>query len=87
MEARLLSVDQAAERLGANAGGVSKFTVRSWLRSRKLAHVRLGRRVLIPVEALEAFIRENTVPADETPSRAARATSRTDRVVHEARPV
>jgi len=84
METRLLSVEQAAERLGASAGGVSKFTVRSWLRSRKLAHVRLGRRVLIPADALEAFIRENTVPAEVTPGRAARATLRAGRGVNEA---
>jgi excisionase family DNA binding protein len=56
----LLDVKGAAERLG-----VSPFTVRAWLRQRRLEHVRLGRRVLIPQSAIRRFIDMNTVPARE----------------------
>lgn len=53
----LLHVHAAAERLG-----VSIYTVRSWLRQRKLPHAKLGRRVLVPAAAIEDFIAANTVP-------------------------
>ena len=55
---KLLSVDDAAALLG-----VSKYTLRSWIRGRRFTHVRLGRRVLIPAAALAAEVRKNTVPA------------------------
>lgn len=56
--AEMLHVNDAAARLG-----VSSFTVRAWLRQRRLEYVRCGRRVLVPVAAIEDFIALNTVPA------------------------
>jgi excisionase family DNA binding protein len=50
----LLSVEQAAGALG-----LSVWTVRSWVRSGKLASVRLGRRVLLEESELERFIHES----------------------------
>lgn len=47
----LKSVEQAAELLG-----ISKWTVRSYIREGKLRPVRLGRRVLLPEEELERFV-------------------------------
>jgi excisionase family DNA binding protein len=41
---------------GAGLLGVSKWTVRSWIREGKLRPVRLGRRVLISEEELERFV-------------------------------
>ncbi len=58
---KLVDVKTAAERLG-----VSSFTVRAWIRQRRLAHAKLGRRVLISEDALERFVAQNTVGARET---------------------
>ncbi len=55
---KLLDVNHAAERLG-----VSPFTVRAWLRQRRLEYVKLGRRVLVPEHAIRRFIEMNTVVA------------------------
>jgi excisionase family DNA binding protein len=52
----MLHVNEAAARLG-----VSPYTVRAWLRQRRIAHVRCGRRVLVPASAVERFIVANTV--------------------------
>ncbi len=60
----LLDVRAAAERLG-----VSPFTVRAWLRQRRLEHVKLGRRVLVPESAIRRFVERNTIPAREEGSR------------------
>jgi len=55
---KLLSIQQAAERLG-----LRPVTVRLWAARRKLAIVRLGRRRLIPQSEVERLIAENLVPA------------------------
>jgi len=55
---KLLDVNSAATRLG-----VSPFTVRAWLRQRRLLYVKLGRRVLVPEDAISRFIEANTVRA------------------------
>lgn len=60
--AEMLHVNDAAARLG-----VSPFTVRAWLRQRRLAHVRCGRRVLVPAAAVADFIAANTVEARDLP--------------------
>lgn len=52
---RLRSVDDAAKMLG-----VSTKSVRRLIKSRKLTAVRIGRRVLIPFDALAEFVRNNT---------------------------
>ena len=58
---RLLSVDESAQRLG-----LKPATIRAWLLRRKnLPFVRCGRAVRIPLEAIERFIQENTIPARE----------------------
>ena len=57
---KLLDVDAAAERLS-----VSPFTIRAWLRQRRLEHVKLGRRVLVPESAIRRFVERNTIPARE----------------------
>jgi excisionase family DNA binding protein len=47
----LRSVEEAAELLG-----ISKWTVRAYIREGKLRPVRLGRRVLVAEEELERFV-------------------------------
>jgi excisionase family DNA binding protein len=54
----LLSVDAAA-----NVVGVSKYTLRSWIRQRRVASIRLGRRVLLDPADLEVLIRAGRVEA------------------------
>ncbi len=58
---KLLSINETAERLG-----LKPATIRAWLLRRKnLPFVRCGRAVRVPLEAVEQFIAENTVPARE----------------------
>jgi excisionase family DNA binding protein len=52
----LLSIDRAAELLG-----ISPWTVRRWITTRKLAPVRLGRRLLIEPREVERLIEEGRV--------------------------
>lgn len=63
--AQLLSIEEAAGRLG-----LRPVTVRIWAAARKIARVKLGRRILIPVGEIERLIEENTIPA--APDRAGR---------------
>jgi excisionase family DNA binding protein len=56
---QLLTIQEAAARLGLKA-----TTLRAWrLRRAHLPFVTLGGAVRIPSDAVEKFIRENTVPA------------------------
>jgi excisionase family DNA binding protein len=55
---RLLSVDEAAARLG-----VSKYTLRGWLFQRRLPFAKLGRRVLLDPADVQRFLEENRVEA------------------------
>ncbi len=48
----LMSVEQAAERLG----GVSKWTVHAWLAQGKLRRTKIGARTMISEADLQAFI-------------------------------
>jgi excisionase family DNA binding protein len=57
---RLIDVPTAAARLG-----ISRHTVRAWIRAGRLPHVRLGRRVLLQVTELDAFVRAHAVRASE----------------------
>ncbi len=61
----LLSVEQAAERLG----GVSRWTIYSWLSQGRLRKTKIGSRVMIAESDLQAFIAscnpELAVPAPE----------------------
>jgi excisionase family DNA binding protein len=51
---RLLSLPEAAQRLG-----ISRRSLRAWVRQMRLGVVRLGRRVLFSPADLEKFIQAN----------------------------
>jgi excisionase family DNA binding protein len=53
-----MSIDMLADRLG-----VSSWTVRTWLRQGRVPFVKLGKRVLVRVDDVEALIAQNTRPA------------------------
>ena len=53
-----LNVSEAAARIG-----VSPFTIRSWLRQRRLPYIRDGRRVLLTVDDVDNFLRTHRVEA------------------------
>jgi excisionase family DNA binding protein len=55
---KLVSVKIAAEELG-----VAEVTLRKWIGQRKLAIVRIGRKVKIPVRELERLVEQGAVPA------------------------
>jgi excisionase family DNA binding protein len=59
-ENKRLSVEHAAPILG-----VSTFTVRRWIRERRLAYHRVGRRIVLDRRDLEAFLRRCRVEARE----------------------
>jgi len=54
----LLSVVAAA-----NLVGVSKYTLRSWIRQRRISHIRLGRRVLLDPRDLDRFVQAGRIEA------------------------
>jgi len=54
----LVSIEEAARRLG-----LKPITVRTWAAARKIARVKLGRRVLIPVSEIDRLIACSTIPA------------------------
>lgn len=56
----LLDVYRASERLG-----VSTSTVRNLIRREELPIVRVGRRVLVEVAAIERFVAERRAPAED----------------------
>ena len=58
MDSNPRTVKRAAEELG-----VSPHTVRAWIAARRIAHLRLGRAIRIPVSELSRLLEENTVPA------------------------
>jgi excisionase family DNA binding protein len=52
----LLTIKQTAKRMGLNDGQVRKL-----IRDARLAHVRVGSRLMVPRGAIEQFVVENTV--------------------------
>jgi excisionase family DNA binding protein len=59
METRpLMGIAEGAMRLG-----ISKFTLRSWIRQGIIPHIRLGRRVLLDPRDLDRFIQASRVEA------------------------
>ncbi len=58
-----LSIDEAAPVLG-----VSRFTLRKWLRERRVPYHRCGRRIVLDRGDLEAFLRANRVEAQSSGS-------------------
>jgi excisionase family DNA binding protein len=64
-ECHLLTVEQAAERLG-----VKTATIRSWILKRHhLEVVKIGRLVRITEKSIERFIEANTIPPKEDKER------------------
>ncbi|MDR3791739.1 MAG: helix-turn-helix domain-containing protein [Terracidiphilus sp.] len=51
---KLLSVDEAAKRLG----GLSKYTIHAWLSRGKLPRTKVGSRTMIRASALEMAIED-----------------------------
>jgi len=43
--------------------GISKYTWRAWIRTRRIESIRLGRAVRVPREVYEAFLRAGRVEA------------------------
>jgi excisionase family DNA binding protein len=60
---RLLTVEQAAERLGTSARFVRRLVF-----ERRVAYVKLGRHVRIAAGDLDAFIRAGRVEVGELPT-------------------
>jgi excisionase family DNA binding protein len=56
----LLTVKEAANELG-----VKPCTIRAWLLVGKLAYVRYGRTIRVPMASIERFVHESTVPMKE----------------------
>lgn len=60
-------VIQSAARISIGAGaercGVSPFTMRSWLRQRRIPFYKLGRRVVLDAGDVDAFLRAHRVEA------------------------
>ncbi len=52
------TVHEAAEELG-----LSVHTVRAWIASRRLGHLRLGRAIRVPASEIRRVIEKGTVPA------------------------
>ena len=56
MPGALLTVDEAAQRLG-----VSKYTLRGWVSQRRIPYVKIGRRTLFNPTDLDNLIKASTV--------------------------
>jgi excisionase family DNA binding protein len=54
------TVSEAAEELG-----LSVHTIRAWIASRRLGHLRLDRAIRIPAAEIRRILKESTVPALE----------------------
>jgi excisionase family DNA binding protein len=52
---RLYSIEQAAEKLG----GISTWTIHSWLSQGRLRRTKIGRRTMISESELERFVEES----------------------------
>jgi excisionase family DNA binding protein len=65
MTQALLSVEQAAQRLG----GVSRWSIYSWLSQGRLRKTKVGGRVMIAEADLQAFIASCNPPALPSPKR------------------
>jgi len=45
--------------------GVSKYTLRAWLRQRRIAHIRAGRRIVLARDDVDRFLRAHRIEALE----------------------
>jgi excisionase family DNA binding protein len=64
MTQMLLSVEQAAERLG----GVSKWSIYAWISQKRLRKTKVGSRVMIAERDLQAFLDECNRDAPAAPA-------------------
>jgi excisionase family DNA binding protein len=55
---RLLSIPQGAERLG-----MKEKTLRFWIWTKKIEHVKVGRSVRVKEDTINRLIEQGTVPA------------------------
>jgi excisionase family DNA binding protein len=56
--ARVVSVEETARTLG-----LKPSTIRAWILARKITSVRLGRRVMIPKQAIDELLEMVLIPA------------------------
>ena len=52
------TVAEAADELG-----LSVYTIRAWIASRRIGHIRLGRAIRVPADELRRILEAGTVPA------------------------
>jgi excisionase family DNA binding protein len=57
-DTKLLTLEQAAERLG-----MKTVTLRMWAASRKISRVKIGRAVRIPASEIDKIIERGLIPA------------------------
>jgi excisionase family DNA binding protein len=57
---RLFSIEEAAKWLG----GVSPWTIRSWIATGRLQKTKVGRRTMISEGELEEFVRSSNAPTE-----------------------
>ncbi len=55
---QMLAIQTVAERLG-----VTHWTVRTWLKQGRLGYTKVGRRLLVRADAVEALLEQNNTPA------------------------
>lgn len=58
MKSNPLTISEAAEALG-----LSRHTIYAWIRSRRIAFIRLGRAIRVAPSEIERIMRAGTVPA------------------------
>jgi excisionase family DNA binding protein len=55
---RVVSVEEAARTIG-----LKPSTIRAWIGAKKIASVHPGRRVIIPIEAIDDLLKRGFIPA------------------------
>jgi excisionase family DNA binding protein len=71
----------ATPKMAAAVMGLTEHQVRDLLHEQRLAYVRIGKRLMIPRDAIKTFISENTVQAtwqDETQARGSTSSKNAD---------
>src|SRR5215831_7148935 len=71
----------ATPKMAAAVMGLTEHQVRDLLHKQRLAYVRIGKRLMIPRDAIKTFISENTVQAtwqDETQARGSTSSKNAD---------
>lgn len=65
MQDKLHSIESAAEWLG----GVSPWSIRSWLSQGRLQRIKVGRRTMIRESELEKFVRAGSESEEPNPAK------------------